>query len=171
MIFCAWQAYRRRSIALTLVVLGFAWQWLPWSRIDRATFQYHYYTSVPFIILALAYLLSELWHGASRRTWLLAKIAAAVAVVGPALLWVGKGPLCRYVRVEAVNPGSQACVGNPGDLVVTARVALLVLVVGVAVIALVYQLLRLNGGDDDEGGGGRRGMPWALVQIGVTAVL
>jgi cytochrome bd-type quinol oxidase subunit 2 len=73
------------------------------------------------------------------------------------------------VRVEAVNPGSQACVGNPGDLVVTARVALLVLVVGVAVIALVYQLLRLNSAADEEGGGRR--MPRALAQIGLTAVL
>ncbi len=190
MIFCAWQAYRRRSLALALVVLGFAWQWLPWSRIDRATFQYHYYTSVPFVILALGYLLGELWHGASRRTWLVAKVAAAVAVVGPALLWVGKGPLCRYVRVEAVNPGSQACVGNPGDLVITARVAVLVLVVGIAVIALVYQLLRLNsppgggGGGGGAGGGGgldlgpdgtaavRRGpLPRGLAQIAVTAVL
>jgi hypothetical protein len=171
MLFCAWQAYQRRSLGLALIVLGYAWQWLPWARIDRATFQYHYYTSVPFVILALAYFLAELWHGASRRTWLLAKVAAAVAVLGPAILWVGKGPLCRFVRVEAVNPGSQACVGNPGDIVVTARVALLVLVVGVAVVALVYQLLRLNSSADDDESGGRRGMPRALAQIGLTAVL
>jgi hypothetical protein len=178
MAFCAWQAYRRQSLALALIVLGFAWQWLPWSRIDRATFQYHYYTSVPFIILALAYLLAELWHGASKRTWLIAKIAAGLAVVGPALLWVGKGPLCRFVRVEAVNPGSQACVGNPGDLVVTARVALLVLILGVAVVALVYQLLRLNspgrGGGGTGGDGGeaeRNPLPQGLTQIALTAVL
>ena len=36
MVFCAWQAYRRRVLALALIVLGFAWQWLPWARIDRA---------------------------------------------------------------------------------------------------------------------------------------
>ncbi len=182
MVFCAWQAYRRRSLALAVIVLGFAWQWLPWSRIDRATFQYHYYTSLPFIILALAYFLAELWHGPSKRMWLLAKSTAALAVVGPALLWIGKGPLCAYVRVEAANPGSQACVGNPGDLVVTARVAALVLVVGIAVIALVYQVLRLNSpggrGDDEqdgglhsERGGGRGGVPRGLGRIGLTAVL
>ncbi len=70
MAFCAWQAWKRRSLALALIVIGFAWQWLPWVRIDRATFQYHYYTSLPFVILALAYLLGELWNGASMRTWL-----------------------------------------------------------------------------------------------------
>jgi hypothetical protein len=178
MIFCSWQAYKRRSLALALIVLGYAWQWIPWSRIDRASFQYHYYTSVPFLILALAYFLAELWHGASKHTWLIAKVSAAVCIVGPALLWIGKGPLCRFVRVDAVNPGSQACQGNPGDLVVTDRVGLLVLVLGIAVILLVYQLLRLNspgGGDDGSGsaggGGSRRGLPRGLLLIGVTAVL
>ncbi len=183
MIFCAWQAYRRQSLGLALIVLGYAWQWLPWARIDRATFQYHYYTSVPFLILALAYFMAELWHGASKRTWLMAKVAAALAVMGPALLWIGKGPLCRYVRVEAVNPGSQACVGNPGDIVVTARIALLVLVLGIAVIALVYQLLRLSSPGGGRGGGSGGGvaededippvggrLPRGLTQIGLTAI-
>ena len=43
--FVAWQAFRRRSLALALVMIMFASLWLPWARIDRATFQYHYYTS------------------------------------------------------------------------------------------------------------------------------
>src|SRR5206468_1041939 len=68
MAFVAWQAFKRRSLALALLGVGFAWQWLAWSRIDRATFQYHYYTSVPFIVIGLAYFLAELWHGASART-------------------------------------------------------------------------------------------------------
>jgi len=76
-------------------------------------------------------------------------------------MWVGKGPLCRFVRVEDVNPGSQACVGNPGDLVVTARVAALVLILAIAVVAIVWQLLRLNAparsGGGVPGGGGRGG--------------
>lgn len=144
MAFCAWQAWKRRSLALALVMIGFAFQWLSWARIDRATFQYHYFTGLPFVILGLAYFVAELWHGPSRGTWLLARVAAALAIVAPALLWIGKGPLCRFVNVEAVNPGSQACVGNPGDLVVTARVAGLVIVMGVAVVLLVYQLLRMR---------------------------
>ncbi len=39
-------------------------------------------------------LVAELWHGASRKTWLFAKAAAAVAVMGPVLLWLFKAPLC-----------------------------------------------------------------------------
>ena len=47
--FAAWQAFRRRSLALALVGIMFASLWLPWARIDRATFQYHYYTALPFV--------------------------------------------------------------------------------------------------------------------------
>ena len=83
MAFVSWMAYKRRSLALTLIAVGFAAQWIPWARIDRAAFQYHYYTALPFVVLALAYFVAELWHGASRRTWLLARVAAAVAIVAP----------------------------------------------------------------------------------------
>ncbi|HYL40815.1 MAG TPA: phospholipid carrier-dependent glycosyltransferase, partial [Candidatus Binatus sp.] len=38
MSFAVWQAYKRRSIALGLLVVGFACQWLAWARIDRAAF-------------------------------------------------------------------------------------------------------------------------------------
>ncbi|MGE5156106.1 MAG: phospholipid carrier-dependent glycosyltransferase, partial [Betaproteobacteria bacterium] len=55
MAFVAYQAFQRRSLALGLIVIGFLAQWFSWARIDRAAFQYHYYTSLPFIVMALAY--------------------------------------------------------------------------------------------------------------------
>jgi hypothetical protein len=142
--FCAWQAYRRRSLALALITIGFACQWIPWARIDRAAFQYHYYTSLPFVALALAYFLAELWHGASRRTWLLARLAAGAAIVAPAVMWLLHRPLCGYVRVEAVNPGSRACPTLIPDFVLTYRSAGMAIVVGLAILLLVRQLLRIQ---------------------------
>ena len=62
--FVSLMAFKRRSLALTLIAVGFAAQWVPWARIDRAAFQYHYYTALPFVVMALAYLMAELWHGA-----------------------------------------------------------------------------------------------------------
>ena len=74
MAFVAWQAYARRSLGAGADRRSRSLcQWMSWARIDRAAFQYHYYTSLPFVILALAYFAAELWHGASRRTWLLAR--------------------------------------------------------------------------------------------------
>ncbi|HEY3523173.1 MAG TPA: phospholipid carrier-dependent glycosyltransferase [Candidatus Limnocylindrales bacterium] len=141
LLFVAWQAFRRRSLALGLIGIGYACQWLAWSRIDRATFQYHYYTSLPFVVIALAYLLAEVWHGPSWRTWLLARVSAAAVVVGPMVMWVFKAPLCVFVGVERASPGSLACQGNPGNLVVTARTTGLAVVVVVAILLVVRELL------------------------------
>ncbi|TME81716.1 MAG: phospholipid carrier-dependent glycosyltransferase [Chloroflexi bacterium] len=174
--FAAWQAYRRRSLALALVTIGFAWQWLAWSRIDRATFQYHYYTSVPFIILALAYLLAELWHGPSLRTWLLARAAAGLAILGPALLWLGRQPLCGFAQVDASyqqnNHGypSPACApdfGQLSNLVLTAKSLGIVLVMGVAIVAVLYQVLRLE--EPNWQRSGRAFSLTPLVRLGATA--
>jgi 4-amino-4-deoxy-L-arabinose transferase-like glycosyltransferase len=144
MAFCAWQAFQRRSLALALVTIAFACQWVSWARIDRAAFQYHYYTSLPFVALALAYFLAELWHGASRRTWLLARLAGAAAVLAPAAMWLFHRPLCGFVRVLDANPGSQACPTLIPDLLVTVRSAGVGAVVLVAVVLLVRQLVALD---------------------------
>ncbi len=159
--FVAWQAYRRRSLALALIAIGFAAQWVPWARIDRAAFQYHYYTALPFVILALAYFVAELWHGPSRRTWLLAKAAAAAAIVAPAVLHLLSRPLCWAVGVE---PGP-ACPELIPSFVLTARTALLAAVLVLGGLFLIREVLLL-------GGRGRDGSPTgSLLRLGVTAAI
>ncbi len=166
--FVAWQAFRRRSLALAFVAVMFAALWLPWARIDRATFQYHYYTALPFVLLALAYFGAELWNGPSRRTWLLARGAAAGALVAPVVMWLFRGPLCALLDVERANPGSQAC-SSAASLSVSLSAQLLGLlaVVGVAGALLVWQLLALDrGARTDEG---RAATGPRLVRLAVTA--
>ncbi len=63
---CAVFAWRRRSPALVLLVAAFAFQLVPWTRIERATFAYHYLTAVIFAMIALAYLVDELLR---RPAW------------------------------------------------------------------------------------------------------
>jgi hypothetical protein len=172
MAFVAWQAFKRRSLGLALVGVAFAFQWLSWSRIDRATFQYHYYTSVPFIIMALAYFLAEVWHGASRRTWLLARIAAAVAVMGPGIMWTLKAPLCALVDVNRAYKDSPACTGDPANLVITDRIGVVLAVVVIAVIVIVWRLNRLSGSADREGRTGRAELvPIAAVAIAAAILI
>ena len=148
MAFAAFMAYRRRSLALALIAIGFAAQWISWARIDRPAFQYHYYTALPFVVLALAYFLAELWHGASRYTWLLARLGAAVAMFLPALLWVLSRPLCGFVDVVSVNPGSQACPAVIPDFVLTARTAGLAIVIAIGLIVLIVRFLDFDAGGD-----------------------
>jgi len=174
MAWTAWTAWRRRSTALALVVIGFAGQWLPWSRIDRATFQYHYYTTLPFLVLAVGYFLAELWHGPSARTWLLARASAAVAIVAPALLWLLRAPLCAVSGVQQMKPGSQACGYVSEAFVLTERVAvsLLVLVVGVLVFAWQVRTLGIGTGEDGAGSADRaaRRFPAGSGWVGLTVV-
>jgi predicted membrane-bound dolichyl-phosphate-mannose-protein mannosyltransferase len=144
MAFVAWQAYARRSLALALVAIGFAWQWLSWSRIDRAAFQYHYYTSLPFIVIAVAYFAAELWHGTSRRIWLFARLAAAIALVGPALFWLFDRPLCGFVGVDRAVQNSAACPPIIPQFVLTAQTLVLAVVICVAVLAVLRQLATLD---------------------------
>ena len=147
----AWQAWRRRSLALGIVVFAAASQWLPWVWVDRATFQYHYLTTLPFSFLALAYFVAELWHGPARRTWALARVSAAIAILGPAILWLVKGPLCMFAGTSIVDPGSQVCGAVVNPVIVTQRVAAaaLVIVIGLAGAAWLWwsaRRARMGGG-------------------------
>jgi hypothetical protein len=147
--FVSWMAFRRRSLALALIAIAFAAQWIPWARIDRAAFQYHYYTALPFVVLSLAYFVAEIWHGASRHAWLLARIAAALAIMGPAILWTLDRPLCAFVGVESVNPGSAACPAVIPTFVLTIRTAALAatVVIGLAFIIRRFLAFAPEGGD------------------------
>jgi Gpi18-like mannosyltransferase len=152
--FVVWQAFKRRSPALALVSIAFAVQWISWSRIDRAAFQYHYYTALPFLFLALAYFLGELWHGPSRRTWLFARLAAGAAVLLPFTMYLFHRPLCALARVTEVNEGSQACPTLIPDVTVTPRAVAMAVVIGVGVLLLLRELLTV----DDDGFPPREGV-------------
>ena len=75
---------RRAHRTDLLVVIGFASQFLPWVIVPRSTFIYHYFASVPFIILASALLLDAI-----RRKNETAFNVTAGALLGAALILFG----------------------------------------------------------------------------------
>ncbi len=81
LIACGWLAWTRRSLALVLVVAAFAFQLVPWIRIERATFAYHYLTAVIFAMVAVAYVVDELLRRPAWRQLAIGYLALA-AVVG-----------------------------------------------------------------------------------------
>ncbi|CAN5189475.1 hypothetical protein BH23CHL9_BH23CHL9_01770 [soil metagenome] len=78
---CAVLAWKRRSMALVLIVAAFAFQLVPWIRIERASFAYHYLTAVVFAMVAIAYLVDELLRRPAWRELAIGYLALA-AVVG-----------------------------------------------------------------------------------------
>ena len=117
------------------IAIAFACQWVSWARIDRAAFQYHYYTSLPFLFLALAYFLAELWHGASRRTWLFARPAAGVAILGPAICCGCSTGRCALRRRDRGEPGLRRPARRSSrSSSLTAQTLAIAVVVGVSVL-------------------------------------
>jgi hypothetical protein len=96
-------------------------------------------------------------------------------------LWLFHRPLCGFVRVTDVNPGSRACPTVIPDFVLTARAAGIAVVLGIGLLIVVTLLLSV----DDENGsrralgglGGRLGSllvplgrfgPAAVAAVGVS---
>jgi hypothetical protein len=168
--FICWQAFKRRSLGLTLLAVAFFWQWLSWSRIDRAAFQYHFYTALPFFLAALAYFLAELWHGPSRRTWLLARFAAAVALIFPAAAWLLKYPLCGLARVSTTDYwGNTICGSGTGDVRIETRMLLIGVVLLAALAALPLILWRIER-RQDAGDQSRSWILQLLVPVGLAGL-
>ena len=114
------EAWRRRSWGLaSVLVLGLA-LWLPWARIDRAAFQYHYYPTSQIALIGLALLLADLRAGSQRAARIL-RIGGACAVLAAPVLWMATGALCTLAGVGSVYAESQVCLsggfGTPGPLV------------------------------------------------------
>ena len=73
---------RRSPKAWLLVLIGFASQFLPWVLVPRSTFIYHYFASVPFIILCIALCLERLARQDEKAfKWLSAAIVVAALVL------------------------------------------------------------------------------------------
>jgi hypothetical protein len=170
----AWQAWRRRSLPLTFVAVAIACLWLPWARIDRATFQYHIFTTLPFTFLALAYFLAELWHGPSRGTWAVARVGAAIAVIGAPLLWLLRQPLCGLANTQSVNPNTEVCQKLERDLVLTDLQAIgVLLAIGglVAAGVLVYQGMRSAADGTPRSNALLMPMAFSVALLGVAIVV
>ncbi|MDP2671947.1 MAG: phospholipid carrier-dependent glycosyltransferase [Candidatus Daviesbacteria bacterium] len=59
-ILTTFEALKRRSKKLLLIILGFFIFWLPWALSPRIMFLYHYSPSIPFLSLVLGYKLNQI---------------------------------------------------------------------------------------------------------------
>ena len=114
------EAWQRKSWGLASVLVLFLAMWLPWSRIDRAAFEYHYYPAGQIALIGLALLLADLRAGNERAATLVRRASAALLVAAP-ILWIAAGLVCTVAGVESVYPESQVCLSfgfaTPGPIV------------------------------------------------------
>ena len=114
------EAWRRRSWGLAAVLVLALSLWLPWARIDRAAFQYHYYPTSQIALIGLGLLLADLRAGSLRAAQIV-RVGGACAVIAAPVLWMATGAVCALAGVQSVYPESQVCAaggfGTPGPLV------------------------------------------------------
>ena len=70
-------AFKKRSAVAGFISIGYLAQFLPWTLVSRCTFIYHYFPSVPFLILAIGFIFSLLRGKVNERifTFLLVSVA------------------------------------------------------------------------------------------------
>jgi dolichyl-phosphate-mannose--protein O-mannosyl transferase len=56
-------AFKKKDRRMALVFAGFIFQYCPWMFIARATFIYHYFSAVPFVIFCIVYVIKDLTDG------------------------------------------------------------------------------------------------------------
>ena len=83
----AWRRKAPRAWLITLI--GFAAQFLPWVLVPRSTFIYHYFASVPFIIICSVLALNEI----RRRDRAAFKVCTGVLLALALVLFVAFYPL------------------------------------------------------------------------------
>ena len=96
-VWCAIAAVRARSVALGFVVFALLVQYVAWIPISRVLFFYHFFTALPFYLLALACGLAYLWETGRSRP-VIAYLAVAVGTFAYFYPFVSAQPV----------PGSQA---------------------------------------------------------------
>ena len=89
---------RRAPKRYLIVVIAFASQFLPWVIVPRSTFIYHYFASVPFIIIAAVLLLD----------WIRSKNESAYAVTTGVLLTAALVLFAMFYPLESGMPVSRA---------------------------------------------------------------
>jgi dolichyl-phosphate-mannose--protein O-mannosyl transferase len=96
----AWTLLRwwreRRTLAFTVLAVGFFGQWLPWMLVDRSMYLYHFLPAVPFGALAIA---ASLVHLMERwRDW--RRVMAIQYAGGVVLAFAFFYPIASYYPIS-----------------------------------------------------------------------
>lgn len=85
--YTVWLWVRDRDRTAAFLTVGYLAQYLPWFFVTRITFIYHYFPSVVFVVLMIAYSLMKLRKHLSNRRFLLGITLYGAAVFGLFLLF------------------------------------------------------------------------------------
>jgi len=68
-IFAAVAAINRRDKMMAVVLVAIAFQYIPWALVHRSVFIYHFFSTMPFVILAIVYLIKYILEKYPEIRW------------------------------------------------------------------------------------------------------
>lgn len=80
-------AVRRKDRTAAFLGIGYLAQYLPWCLVTRITFIYHYFPSVPFVVLMLMYCARDLRTYLTKKRWHILTAGYAAAALGLFLMF------------------------------------------------------------------------------------
>lgn len=82
-IYLVYRAIRNKDKSAVFLIIAYLSELLPWTFVDRMTFIYHYFPSVPFVVLMVGYSIMCIYENARNKKLTAGMIASyAVIVVG-----------------------------------------------------------------------------------------
>ncbi len=80
-VYTAWCGLKKRDRTAIFLVFAYLVQYVPWILVPRCTFAYHYFPSVPFVVLMIGYALySFIGDDRKKRRWAYVYCAGAVGL-------------------------------------------------------------------------------------------
>lgn len=80
-LFMIYLVIKKKDKQAAFLCIGYLSQYVPWIFISRCTFLYHYFTSVPFIVLMIIYSFKRIKERMSDRSWYILTSCYVVATI------------------------------------------------------------------------------------------
>ncbi|NQX71026.1 glycosyltransferase family 39 protein [Paenibacillus alba] len=83
-IYSFYVAFKRKDRILSVLLIAYCSQYLPWILVPRLTFIYHYFAMVPFLVLILTYYIKEYLEQGPlhKRRWVYGYLAGVLVLFG-----------------------------------------------------------------------------------------
>jgi dolichyl-phosphate-mannose-protein mannosyltransferase len=86
LLYSVWRWIKERRLLWAFVLIGYFSQWLPWAFVSRVKFFHYFHTATPFMCLAMALMLAELWD--EDRLGRAVCVLIGLLVVGMFIYWM-----------------------------------------------------------------------------------
>lgn len=83
--YAGWRFFKEKSLVTLLIIVGFLTQWVAWAPVRRVTFFHYFNTAMPFVTMAAALVLEQLWQNKKFGRWV--AIGYLLLVTGMFIYW------------------------------------------------------------------------------------